>query len=508
MHVALQDEYDVLRLIEHNQSCYISSGCVRGRPLIQWLKYHRSMEKQELFQKIAALAKQLGRLHKCRKQNSYQQVNPYSIIIGEDGGVYFLDLGALSNEEALRRMQRRAVRELFLPEGGAAWRKSGTDVDIYGFGKTVQYLLSEAEPEPRLRKWEEQRFQKIISRCLDRESRHAFQTISEIQTFIPRPKKNKKKTEKKKRKVVLLLAVLILACFGLRSCVLEKEGESQAKAGGDQAKAGGNQEKRGQNAETIQAGKNAGEESETDQLYVELGLVYMTELDDYAKSRSYFQKAAGNSKATDLELLTQAFQGEEIEEDRLLDALKRLEETEIEGQEENYDYCLLKGYSCLETGEAAKDVIRIGTRCLETGSEERRSAILGTVAAAYERDGQAEEALRLYEEQMKAETDRQERETLYQKTAALLEKSGKTAEAGERLGEGSREFPESVELRIQYLKHLLQNSGKSRDSCLPVLQKALEELPGLTEEEEFQKLMREYGITIKGGKLWSEKEAS
>ena len=153
MHVALQDEYDVLRLIEHNQSCYISSGCVRGRPLIQWLKYHRSMEKQELFQKIAALAKQLGRLHKCRKQNSYQQVNPYSIIIGEDGGVYFLDLGALSNEEALRRMQRRAVRELFLPEGGAAWQKNGTDVDIYGFGKTVQYLLSEAEPEPRLRKW-------------------------------------------------------------------------------------------------------------------------------------------------------------------------------------------------------------------------------------------------------------------------------------------------------------------------------------------------------------------
>ena len=52
-------EYDVLRLIEHNQVCYISSGCIRGMPLMGWLKYHRVMKKQEFVRMVRLLARQL-----------------------------------------------------------------------------------------------------------------------------------------------------------------------------------------------------------------------------------------------------------------------------------------------------------------------------------------------------------------------------------------------------------------------------------------------------------------
>ena len=73
-------EYDVLRLIEHNQVCYISSGCIRGTPLMGWLKYHRVMKKQEFVRMVRLLARQLEKIHRCRKQKFYQYVNPYSVV--------------------------------------------------------------------------------------------------------------------------------------------------------------------------------------------------------------------------------------------------------------------------------------------------------------------------------------------------------------------------------------------------------------------------------------------
>ena len=44
-----REGYEVLRLIEHNQKCYISSDYVEGKSLIQWLKYHPNLTKKQLF---------------------------------------------------------------------------------------------------------------------------------------------------------------------------------------------------------------------------------------------------------------------------------------------------------------------------------------------------------------------------------------------------------------------------------------------------------------------------
>lgn len=43
-----REGYEVLRLIEHNQKCYISSDYVEGKSLIQWLKYHPNHYKKTI----------------------------------------------------------------------------------------------------------------------------------------------------------------------------------------------------------------------------------------------------------------------------------------------------------------------------------------------------------------------------------------------------------------------------------------------------------------------------
>ena len=94
-----KESYDVLRLIEHGQICYISSENVQGRTLARYLKYHPVMEKKEMFLLLKAIAEQLELIHRCRGNPCYQYVNPYSIILAEDGRVYFLDMKAETNRK-------------------------------------------------------------------------------------------------------------------------------------------------------------------------------------------------------------------------------------------------------------------------------------------------------------------------------------------------------------------------------------------------------------------------
>ncbi len=153
-----KEGYDVLRLIEHGQICYISSEYVEGRVLANWLKFHPHITKEKLFGWIQSMTRQLSMIHKCRKKSYYQYVNPYSIVLAEDEELYFLDMDASSNEKQLKLMRRRVVREAFLPAEEPYYQKASIGLDIYGLGKTIQYLLSISEPDPPLSKREEKRF--------------------------------------------------------------------------------------------------------------------------------------------------------------------------------------------------------------------------------------------------------------------------------------------------------------------------------------------------------------
>lgn len=55
-----KESYDVLRLIEHGQLCYISSENVQGKTLDRYLKYHPVIKKREIFLLLKEIAGQLG----------------------------------------------------------------------------------------------------------------------------------------------------------------------------------------------------------------------------------------------------------------------------------------------------------------------------------------------------------------------------------------------------------------------------------------------------------------
>ena len=137
-----KESYDVLRLIEHGQICYISSENVQGRTLARYLKYHPVMEKKEMFLLLKAIAEQLELI---RGNPCYQYVNPYSIILAEDGRVYFLDMKAETNMKQVVFMQRRDMREYFLPPEENYYQNASKELDIYGLGKTFQYILASSQ---------------------------------------------------------------------------------------------------------------------------------------------------------------------------------------------------------------------------------------------------------------------------------------------------------------------------------------------------------------------------
>ena len=205
-----KEGYDVLRLIEHGQSCYISSEYVKGCTLAVWLRYHPNLSKDRLLEWIQDITRQLGLIHRCRGNPCYRYVNPYSIIVTQEGQLHFLDMDAKSNEEQLRFMQRRVIREHFLPRQQAYYQKASVRLDIYGLGRMIQYILSEADPEPPLKRREEARFHKIISRCLKDTSKHSYQDISDIRRQIPSYRK-RKESHPKARKILAVAGTAILS---------------------------------------------------------------------------------------------------------------------------------------------------------------------------------------------------------------------------------------------------------------------------------------------------------
>ena len=113
------------------------------------------------------------------------------------------------SDETLRKVQRRSVREHFLPPGADYYQEASVKLDIYGLGKTYQYLLSISEPLPALTKREEARFHRIISRCLCGQSRRTYTQMSELCRQLPAYQIPQNKIPRKR--IGLLLMVFVFA---------------------------------------------------------------------------------------------------------------------------------------------------------------------------------------------------------------------------------------------------------------------------------------------------------
>ena len=158
----------------------------------QILKISSGNKKREIFLLLKEIAGQLASFHRCRGNPCYQYVNPYSIVRSEDGRIYFLDMQSEANRSKMIFMQRRDIREYFLPPDEKYYQHASKELDMYGLGKTFQYILASVEAEPRFNRREEYRLQRIISKAMGIRSTH-YLNVSEI--------KNKSQGMKKKTEI-------------------------------------------------------------------------------------------------------------------------------------------------------------------------------------------------------------------------------------------------------------------------------------------------------------------
>lgn len=488
-----KEAYDVLRFIEHNQRCHISTDVVEGYPLVRWLRNHPCIEKALLFQWLYSLVEQLASLHRCRGKMVYQYVNPYSLILSEEYKIYLLDLNAQSNEKYRLKMQKRVVRELFLPPENQYYQNACEELDIYGLGRTIQYLLSASEPEPQLTRLDELRFRKVIERCVNRDSKKSFQHVSEIRACLPEYQEETTSKMSKKRYVYLVVAIAITLLAGRELLTQGKETAAlqETSAAEEQKKESDIQEVRVSSEQT----------QEEKALYEELGLLHFLKFQDYPRSRTYFEKIEEDELAEAMVQLADCMSEEMIAETELKSILKNMENL-LSAEQDAYYPCLFLGYDCLPIEEVQDELLQIGKKCMDLELDvELSEQIQRKMAAVYEEQEAYEEAVAQYAELLTEEKEEAEREQLYLKLGELLETSKKQEEALQILRTGIQELEDSVKLRIFYLQMQCRDKSVDRETFIQLAKDQLQECVDLKEAEEFAKLLKEQGLKIKGGTI-------
>lgn len=291
------DGFDVLRLIEHGNICYISSEYLPGELLIYWLKEGKALKKEELFLWVRDMSMHLMRIYRCQGSYGYGFVNPYCILISEDRRLYYLDMEAKSNEEILRRLSKDPViHHYFLPEGSTDGRQNNLKEELYGMGKTLQYILSVAYICPELTKREERKLRKFISKCINATGKKEIQDVSELSSYLPVPDpigegpgagKNMRLAIK-----VGLVVVLLVVAYGVKSLAFKGQSSLVAK---DETKQEKSVSEKESNSESKQQGTEGNLEKEalleqSGATVMKLALNYFLDLDNPGKALNVLEE--------------------------------------------------------------------------------------------------------------------------------------------------------------------------------------------------------------------------
>ncbi len=109
---------------------------------------------------------------------------------------------------------------IFSPPEENYYQNASKELDIYGLGKTFQYILASSETEPHLNRWEEHRLQSIISKTMGTKGSY-YQSVSEIQKQIPKWKEkvNKESSGRQgKRRWKIYIALFFAVVAGKGTC--------------------------------------------------------------------------------------------------------------------------------------------------------------------------------------------------------------------------------------------------------------------------------------------------
>lgn len=439
---------------------------------------------------------QLNQIHKCAEKTCYQYVNPYSIVVSREDELFFLDLQAKDSLPIQKFMKKREIREHFLPENMLYYQESSIELDIYGLGKTIQYILSMLNVSPKLTLSETKKCQKIISKCLNWNSKHSKKDLFSILNMIPKTKTQK---EKHLKKYILLCAAVCLCVVSGRKIIKTEEFKSHSAAKADISF---NETK--ELSEEIEKEPSDLQEEKA-QLYIELGLVQFVELENYSKSCEYFELAGENESAKAMDTIAKSFIQDitdpENFKNKIDEIVQRMESCPDQQREKRILFLIKSFQFLLVNGGDLSDAEKLMLFC-ETYSadisEENQEKWLAGMAIAYEKMEKKEKAVEIYEKMLTYMKVKEEKENLFLKISELLIELDKRQEAKEILKKGLEECGNSSELCVSYIQVQLSDPSEKREECIQSINLLMHENPDIKEEEIFKQVLVENGMMIKG----------
>lgn len=530
--------FDVLRLVQCQKTCHRGMDSVRGKRLIDLLATEKQVAKEAFFLWSDTLIKQLDQLCRDREEPCYQFLNPYSIIITTSGELFLLDYSSETNHRNLLFINQRKIRSFFLPEGVTYYDRAGPALDLYGLGRTLQYILTYGEIIPALSKREEGKLQKVISSCLRPSSALTYGSFFRIKRQMagllkkcqktsgnsgkrvetPQKKvkphgKRRKRSSQGERKISFpkrlpklakagLVLVLMLVLGGgllfVKGSLWGKEVEKEEKKREESL-----QKEEGKE-ETQDTGKMQGGDPEVER---DMAMAYVLDEGNEELGREYLKMLAERgSVGRDIQAVAEGIRskkgGKEIEA-----SLNRLDRQIGKDGSRYYRRFLIQGYLQLKNARGYQKVIEIARACQmeETWSEKEMREIKEAMAIAWEELGETEKSAKEYEILIGLTEEEAKKEGLYKKADSLLQQAGKEEEREKLLEKGTAELKTSKELRNLHIRLYCESTERTKEECEALIQKYLQDCPGLREDGEFRKIQEEYGIREEEEKIWIEK---
>lgn len=206
--------------------------CVAGELLIYRVRRCPEIEKEILFSWIKQLIVQIEQYHRCRSNQCYRYINPYTVVVTKEDDILLLDMEAQSNGFVLKNMQKRAMREHFVKPIVHIKENTRITLDLYGYAKTVQFILASMKVAPALTRWEEYRLARIIDKCLSEDSKKQYENLKQVEKSLPSI--SGMGEGKFRRMGIAVLAVFLLglgmfACFYRQGYRKEQANQIQAE---------------------------------------------------------------------------------------------------------------------------------------------------------------------------------------------------------------------------------------------------------------------------------------
>ena len=454
MYLSKKEGYEIIRFIERGDCCHASLDYVEGITLYDWVNKHQEIDKQVLDKWLKELYQQLVFFHRQKGMPEYGKLTPYNIVVMRKN-----QIALMANKES---NHVRSLDKFF------SINSVEQNVDVYCFGKIIQYIMAHIQCKPRLTILEEFKLQRLVKRCLETNPKIQCRDILTIHSNF---KQNLKWN--KKLGVIIAVIFLIIGILGLgRGNIFSKEDDKTTEKMHTKI-----------DKVPVTEDERTKEKEELEDILSAAGIDYFLEVEDYKKSIlclknadiqekkvQFFLKLAeymsGDKTATDLQILEENLNQEYVKE--VTGGIKEV-------------IALLRVYNEIKQGEKSFEILNFTEKDDILAQRESLSRKLRVEFEKYR--------------------------------AIAFEETEKWKEAGEaysalckenqKLEEEAREFQKkSFEMNIRYLEKKWNDEFTDEEKKIGDIKQLITQNTNIIGYDIFQNFIKENKIHVEQGKIW------